>query len=92
MHRDKVTFFLLIERRGRKAHGFECYSRANNPPDIIVTNKKSYTWICKYVVVRMPQNIGCIKKEIEKKWQKLPNLINLLCRNRDKKLFYPQKN
>lgn len=42
-HRDKVTLLLLIERRGRKAHGLECYSRASNPPDVIVTNKKSRT-------------------------------------------------
>ncbi len=41
-HRDKVTLLLLIKRWGRKAHGLECYSRASNPPDVIVTNKKSH--------------------------------------------------
>jgi hypothetical protein len=43
MHRDKVTLLLFIERRGQKAHGLKCYSRASNPLDIIVTNKKSRT-------------------------------------------------
>jgi hypothetical protein len=36
----------------------------------------------------MPQNIGCIKNENrKKKWQKVPNLLNLLHKNEDKKLF-----
>jgi hypothetical protein len=42
-HRDKVTLHLFIERRPRKAHGLEYYSCANNPPNVIVTNKKSHT-------------------------------------------------
>ncbi len=67
MHRDKVIILFLIKRRGQKAHGLKCYSRANIPPDTIVTNKKSCTWICKYVVVKMPQNIGCIKNKNRKK-------------------------
>ncbi len=42
-HRDKVTLLLFIERRGRKAHGLEYYSRVSNPPNVIISNKKSHT-------------------------------------------------
>lgn len=41
MHQDTVTLFLLLERCSWKANGLECYSLVRNPPNVIVTNKKS---------------------------------------------------
>ena len=40
-HRSKVTS--PNERRGRKTRGLERYSRASNPPDVTVMDRKSGT-------------------------------------------------